>query len=81
MGVKGAGCNTSASSGVFAPDDIVDVGWPSVAVDAGRKESRVDKVEVVRREREWPVQIINLHSVMLATVTQDCTLNRTGSQI
>lgn len=54
--------------GLFAPDDVADVGWPSAAVNAGRKESRVDKIEVVRRECEWFVQVIDLFGFMLATV-------------
>jgi len=79
--VSETGCRPSACSGVFAPDNVVDVGWPSVAVDAGRKEPRVDKVEVLGREREWPIQVINLHSVMLATVTRGYTSNQTGTRV
>lgn len=38
--------------GIFAPDDVADIGRPPSTVDAGRKESRVYKIKVVRRKCE-----------------------------
>lgn len=64
--------------GIFAPDDVTNVGWPSVTVNAGRKESRVNKIEVVRRECEWSIQVINLHDTSSATVLPWQSLNKTG---
>jgi hypothetical protein len=78
---SGAGCSHSACSGVSAPDDIADIGWPPAAVDAGRKEARMDKVEVVRRECEPSVQVIDLSGVVLATVSQGYTSNQPGNKV
>jgi hypothetical protein len=50
----------STCSGGFAPDYVAKIGWPSGSVDAGRKESRVDKIEMVCRKGETAVQVIDL---------------------
>lgn len=46
----------------------MDIGRPSRSVDAGRKESGMDKIEIVGGEGERPVQVINLCCATSATV-------------
>lgn len=58
--------------GRVVPHYVTDIGWPASPVDAGRKESRVYQVKMVCREGESSVQVVHLHSILLATV-------RTGS--
>lgn len=64
--------------GMFAPDDVADIGRPSGPVDAGRKESRVYKIKVVRRKCECSIQVVNLQDVVLATVTPTQILSLPG---
>jgi hypothetical protein len=58
----------------LAPFDITEIGWPSGSVDAGRKESGVDKIEVVCGKGEWAIQVIDLVANTLATVLQEVPL-------
>lgn len=50
----------STSSGELAPDYVTKIGWPSGSINAGRKESRMDKIEMVCRKGETAVQVIDL---------------------
>jgi hypothetical protein len=54
--------------GGCVPDYVTEIGRPSGSVDAGRKESRVDKIEVVCGKREGAIQVIDLFGDILATV-------------
>lgn len=54
--------------GYLAPDDVADIRWPSRSVNAGRKESRVDEVKMIRWESEISIQVVNLCLGLLATV-------------
>jgi hypothetical protein len=63
----------------FAPDYVTEIGWPSGSVDTGRKESRVDKIEVVGGKCEAAVQIIDLLDDMLAALLRrSCIVDHDG---
>jgi len=63
--------------GGLAPEYVAEIGWPSGSVDAGRKESGVDKIEVVCGKGEGAIQVIDLFGDTLATVLQEVPrLNR-----
>lgn len=53
---------------MIAPDYVLDVGWPSTSMDSGGEESGVYQIEVIGREGECPVQVIDLRRATLATV-------------
>lgn len=49
----------------------MEIGWPSGSVNAGRKKSGMDKIEMICGKSEATIQVINLFGETLATVLQD----------
>ena len=65
-----AGPKSSVGEGV-TPGDVTDVARPSSSVDAGRKQSGMHKIEVVGREGERLIQVVDLFDDRLTTILKN----------